>query len=200
MDPRLTTKMMEALSQPFSPRVVNWKPQATSKDGKKALAVPYVDVRDYQHRLNSVMAADWSDDYEVLNEGAVVICRLTVGGVTRTDVGESSPDGQNTATSALAQAFKRACVKFGLGAYLYKMPKRWEEYDTQRRRFSDAALSRLRKLGPTNLAALRYGDGSKLGTNPAETKAYHAYANAIGNPPQDIATLRRWLGDSTKQE
>jgi len=50
--------------------------------------------------------------------GKVVVCRLTIGGVTRADVGEAPPNDENTAATALAQAFKGACVKFGMGAYL----------------------------------------------------------------------------------
>jgi hypothetical protein len=190
MEPRLTPKTMAALSQPFPAQVVNWKPQATSKDGKKALAVPYVEVRAYQDRLNEVMGADWSDDYEVLDGGAVVVCRLTIGGVTRTDVGESNPGDQNTATSALAQAFKRACVKFGLGAYLYRLPGRWEEYDSQRRRFTNTALARLQRLAQAG--GLRYEDGTMLSDNPAEAKAYHAYLQAESRPPASLTSLRQW--------
>ena len=190
MEPRLTTETLAALSQPFPAQVVNWKPQATSKDGQKALAVPYVEVRAYQDRLNEIMGADWSDDYEVLDSGTVVICRLTIGGVTRSDVGESNPSNRNTATSALAQAFKRACVKFGLGAYLYHLPGRWEEYDSQRRRFTKGALARLQRLAQAG--GLRYGDGTALSDNPAEAKAYHAYLQAEGRPPDSLSALRQW--------
>ena len=196
MEPRLTTETMAALSQPFPAEVVNWKPQATSKDGKKALAVPYVEVRAYQDRLNEILGADWSDDYEIHDCGTVVVCRLTIGGVTRADVGESNPNDQNTATSALAQAFKRACVKFGLGAYLYRLPGRWEEYDSQRRRFTSAALTRLQQLAQAG--GLRYGDGTALSDNPAEAKAYHAYLQAESNPPESLATLRRWADSLSK--
>jgi hypothetical protein len=36
----------------------------------------------------------------------------------------SAGHNQNTVAGALAQAFKRACVKFGLDEYLYRLPKR----------------------------------------------------------------------------
>jgi hypothetical protein len=44
------------------------------------------------------------------------------------------------------QATNRTCVKFGLGEYLYRLPKTWAEYDAQKRAFTDAALVRLQKL------------------------------------------------------
>jgi hypothetical protein len=203
METRLTAEMMQSLGEPFAAEAVQWKPQVTNKDRTRALAVPYVDVRSYVDRLNAVMGADWSDDYEVVEAGAVVLCRLTVGSVTRSDIGEADPEGQNTATSALAQAFKRACVKFGLGAYLYRMPRRWEEYDAQARRFTDAALLRLRQLAGGSGADRdgrrpRYGDGSPVGDNPAEVQSYRAYVQATGRPPDNVKALREWAAKLPK--
>lgn len=124
------------------------KPGATNQDKTRGLALADVDLRHYIDRLNEVAGADWSDDYEVQDGGKVVLCRLTVAGVTRSDVGEAAPNDENTATTALAQAFKWACVKFGLGAYLYRLPRLWVEYDAQRKRFTDAALARLQAVVP----------------------------------------------------
>jgi hypothetical protein len=104
-----------------------------------------VDLRHYIDRLNEVAGPDWSDEYQVQDGGKVVVCRLTIGGITRSDVGEAKPNDENTATTALAQAFKRACVKFGLGAYLYRLPRTWVPYDPQRRRFTHAALTQLQQ-------------------------------------------------------
>ncbi|MGC9335886.1 MAG: Rad52/Rad22 family DNA repair protein [Anaerolineae bacterium] len=133
--------LLSELAKPFDPGRVDWKPQATS--GSRALAVAYADARTYQDRLNEVAGADWSDDYQVLDDGAVVLCRLSVCGVTRSDIGEAPKSDQNTATSALVQAFKRACVKFGVGRYLYDLPKTWVDYDPQRRRLTQRAMRNL---------------------------------------------------------
>lgn len=60
-------------------------------------------------------------------------------GVTKSDVGDYplASDDENPATSAAAQAFKRACAMFGLGRYLYTLPRRWGDYDDERRTFVD---------------------------------------------------------------
>ena len=190
METRLTPEVMKRLSEPFAPDLVSWKPQAVSQDGTRALAVAYVDVRDYQERLNAVVGADWSDDYEVIHNGAVILCRLTVAGVTRADIGESDPDEQNVATSAIAQAFKRACVKFGLGAYLYRLPKTWAEYDPQRKTFTPAGLAQLQKLAGGPETATRFGDG---GAVPENARPYYqAYVQALGQPPANLEALREW--------
>lgn len=137
-------ELMEELAKPFDPDRVEWKPQATK--GPRALAIAYADARAYQDRLNAVAGAEWSDDYEILAGGAVVLCRLTVAGVTRSDIGEAPANDRNTATSALSQAFKRAAVKFGIGRYLYDLPKAWVDYNPQRKRFTPEGRRQLRAI------------------------------------------------------
>ena len=193
----LTRELMEALALPFPAEAIQWKPGATNGDKTRGLALAYVDLRHYIDRLNEVAGPDWSDDYEVQVQGTVVLCRLTICGVTRSDVGEAPPNDENTATTALAQAFKRACVKFGLGAYLYRLPRMWVEYDAQRKRFTDAALARLQQAVSSGNGAQadngdRYGDGSPLNGNPAERDAYCAYVEAMGKPPENVTALRQW--------
>jgi hypothetical protein len=198
----LTRELMEELAQPFPADAVQWKPGATTQDKTRALALAYVDLRHYIDRLNEVAGPGWSDHYEVQDGGKVLVCSLTVCGVTRSDVGEAPPDDQNTATSALAQAFKRACVKFGLGAYLYRLPRLWVEYDGKR--FTDRALSRLQQAassggGYQGNGRDRYGDGSPMNGNTAEREAYRAYMQAMGRPPQNVEALRQWYSLSATE-
>lgn len=138
------SQILDALSEPFPSKEVEFKPGATNKEKTKALALAYVDSRPYIQRLNQV-SPDWHDEYQVsmLPDRVVVLCRLTIAGVTRTGDGECLLGGSgeesdraepNAVTTASAQAFKRACVKFGLGAYLYALPQVWCEYDHQKRR------------------------------------------------------------------
>jgi hypothetical protein len=46
-------------------------------------------------------------------------------------------------TVAEAQSFKRACAMFGLGRYLYELPSVWTEFDSQRKRITDAGQKEL---------------------------------------------------------
>jgi hypothetical protein len=147
----LTREILEKLAAPFPVEEVSFKPGATTRDKTKAMALAYVDPRAYMDRLNEVCGGDWSDHYTVQNDGQIVVCGLTIFGVTRTDIGEddstdtSDRGPKNKATTSAAQAFKRACVKFGLGAYLYRLPRTWAEYDNEKRCFTDAALAKLAK-------------------------------------------------------
>jgi hypothetical protein len=140
----LTDEVLQELAKPFPPDVIQFKPGATTKDNTKALALAYADTRAYLDRLDEAVGAGWGDDYEVSPDGQRVVCRLTIGGVTRCDVGECDTVDKNTTTSAAAQAFKRAAAKFGLGRYIYNLPSQWVAYDKQSRRFTDQALATLR--------------------------------------------------------
>lgn len=141
--------VIEALGQPFPVSDIEWKPGALNRERTKALALAYVDSRAYIQRLNLV-APDWEDRYVVttLPDRIIVVCSLTIGGITRTGDGEAllfhqdrNGDTQpeaNPLTTASAQAFKRACVKFSLGAYLYSLPQTWCDYDDKSRRITQA--------------------------------------------------------------
>ena len=195
----LTKEMMEGLAQPFPAEAIQWKPGATAKNQTRALALAYVDSRYYQDRLNEVVGPGWSDDHAVqlMGQKVVVVCTLNLCGVVRTDVGECELADPNAATTAKAQAFKRACAAFGLGAYLYRLPRMWVEYNAQHKRFSDAALARLQQVVSSGNRSQPpddecYGDGSPLNGNAIEREAYYAYIEVTGIPPEDVSALRQW--------
>lgn len=191
------TELMNELSKPFDADRVEWKPQATS--GDRALAIAYADARAYQDRLNEIAGADWSDEYDVLDGGAVVLCKLTVCGVTRSDIGEANPGDRNTATSALAQAFKRAAVKFGIGRYLYDLPKTWVDYDAKRKRITPEGQRELdavlaggeieRSATRTTVAPSGNGNGKPNATT--FWTLYHEHG--AGRIPE--AQARQWAGE-----
>lgn len=127
----------QALAAPFELTEVKFKPQAVS--GNRALAVPFVDARVIQDRLDDVLGVmGWQDRYQCLPDGAVV-CRLRirVGAewITKEDVGGQSeqPDEGDRRKAAFSDALKRAAVKFGIGRYLYRLKPQWVDYDPQKR-------------------------------------------------------------------
>lgn len=106
------------LRRPFTERAVKFKVQATwPKAGPNAaLIVPYIDARLVVERLNTVCPDLWHDEYG--EPGDTLLCRLTIDGITRPDVG-SGYRGKGLYSDAL----KRAAVKFGVGVSLYAVPK-----------------------------------------------------------------------------
>lgn len=64
---------------------------------------------------------------------ATVKGRLTVLGVTREDIGEAGEGNLGTLKAASSDALKRCAVQFGIGRYLYDLPKQWVDWDDARR-------------------------------------------------------------------
>ena len=128
------SELHQKLRKPFAVDDVSFRPGQTSHNSGRVQALPYAEPRVYEDRLNEVLGADWSCRFLPWGEKRL-LCELSVrvhddvGGVreiTRTSTGEwDSGDKIAQGTSAEAQAFKRACSKFGLGRYLYDVPALW---------------------------------------------------------------------------
>jgi hypothetical protein len=119
---------------------------SVSRDKKRAQALPYAEPRVYEDRLDEVLGPDWSCRFVSWGEKRL-LCELSVRvedgagamrEVVRTSTGEfGDQDKIAQGTSAEAQAFKRACSKFGLGRYLYDVPIAWVAYDESGRRLTE---------------------------------------------------------------
>jgi len=160
--------VLEKLAQPFPAEVIEWRPGQVK--GNRAQALPYVDSRVYMDRLDEA-APGWLDDYSLhITDGKlIVVCELEVAGVRRCDLGEARLDDENAATKAAAQAFKRACAKFGLGRGLYEWPRIWADYDPQRKTFTPEAWKLLRSK------AVEFTRGKAATTaSSVETKPDHS--------------------------
>jgi hypothetical protein len=110
------------------------------KDGKPwALIVPYFDARYAMERLDEIFGPHgWCDDAIAYEHG--VICKVTVFVEVEADAVKhtrsvSKTDGAQYSDvegfkGAHSDAFKRACVKLGLGRELYGMKNVWAETST----------------------------------------------------------------------
>jgi hypothetical protein len=144
MSTKTLEEILQELRKPFHPADVYWKPGMVSKDGAKALAMPYATLRAYQNRLDDICGADWSVTYTPWGEK--IVCHLTIGGVTRSSTGEPDSQAEKSeiaGTASEAQAFKRACCMFSLGRYLYQLPTVWVDYDPQAKAFTAQAKVKL---------------------------------------------------------
>ncbi len=131
------------LAAPFPENVIGWKAQVTTKDGKKALAVPYIDARDVQDRLDAVLGiGNWESHFRVLDHGGVICTlRLFIDGrwIEKEDADGLSdqPDDGDKLKAAVSGSLKRAAVQVGIGRYLYRLPDFWCAYDSQRRQVTE---------------------------------------------------------------
>ena len=153
-EPAKVKEIIEALSEPFDEEYIQWKPQTITKDKKKAQAAAYIDTRAAYDRLNDVLGnGGWFDLAEVTftNEfgkktgwkeeekiNPVTKCLVTihmgiVGVGLHSGVGEGWGADDNAYTIAFAQALKRAAVPFGMGRYLYDLPKVYHPIDAYKK-------------------------------------------------------------------
>lgn len=120
--------LIERLSEPFPESEVKWRVGKTNKDKTKILKFAYAEPRAYEDRLDQVCPGAWHVTFEPWGENRIICC-LTIHGITRSSTGEQTTSSNNAGTIAEAQAFKRACSKFGLGRYLYHLSTGWEPCD-----------------------------------------------------------------------
>ncbi len=128
---------------------IKWKPGAVAKGGSKALGLAYVDSRDVYNALDQ-HAPGWSTHVVSITQvgSAVhVAVSLTIDGIARTDCGTGAD-----APEAFAQGVKRAAAQHGLFRGLYDLGATWAEYDGERKQFTHAGLTALRRTLPADTA------------------------------------------------
>lgn len=179
----MNENILQELKRPFHPSAIEWKPQATTKDGSKAMAAAYADLRAYQNRLDEVCGMDWSVTYTPW--GDRIVCHVTIKGVTRSSSGEGDKQSEKSeiaGTAAEAQAFKRACAMFGLGRYLYEFPTSWVEFDGKT--FTESGKKKLDQM-----VAQHYQRHTTTQVQPTPPTTTQAPSNGNGHtqapPPED---------------
>ena len=192
MGEELTREQLEQLRKPFPASKISFKCQTKPNEKGNSLVVAYIDARDVMERLDDVVGPDWSDRYEKAGTERGLVCYLTVGGVTRADVG--SDDNENEpAKSAFSDAFKRAAVKFGVGRFLYDLPKMWAKARPVGKSFvlEDGEIERLRRQVDDFLAGRKpAGASGTFGYNPDSAGAAKP-ASRPGAASPAVAPSRR---------
>ncbi|MDT3681207.1 MAG: hypothetical protein ROY82_01840 [Truepera sp.] len=190
--------LLQRLAEPFDASEIKYRAGATNRDKTKAIALAYADPRAYEDRLNLLVPGEWHVQFTPWGEHRL-ICHLTILDVTRSSTGESGDSNPDIAgTSAEAQAFKRACTKFGLGRYLYSLPTQWVDYDANTKQLKGsptlAAPQRAPQsrelvsdaIGPKR-AALMQKELAKLGVARRDQLAYAT--SVLGREVPDLAAL-----------
>lgn len=116
-----------ALFAEFPQHLVSWRAQTLTNDGKKAMALAYIDARDVMNRLDKVVGPScWQDRYEETAKGRV-ICTLSlcIDGIWINKSDGAGVTDVEADKGAISDAFKRAAVKWGIGRYLYALETPW---------------------------------------------------------------------------
>ena len=120
---KTNAEFLSELNKNLSKEIAHkWRVQSFSKNKPSATVVAYIDARDASDLLNEYAIYGWSDEY------------YEVSGNTYCKVGVVMPDGtvqyrsdcgvesnQDAEKGQASDAFKRACVKWGIGRFLYSL-------------------------------------------------------------------------------
>jgi len=130
ISPTDVREMMKKLAEPFDPSEIRWRAGSHSEKNNqvRAMALAYIEARAAMDRLDSAVGSgNWRDEYLPGPSGEGIICGVSIliGGewVTKWD-GAENTDFERV-KGGLSDAFKRACVKWGIGRYLYRFPAKW---------------------------------------------------------------------------
>jgi len=144
-----THELAAALAAPFPADRVSWKPQAISRDKKRALAVAYIDARDVAQRLDDAVGPlNWQVDHKQVGDQIVTglgirdpetgafICKWDTGFVGGAD-SESEDTQMKARKGTISDGLKRAGVLWGIGRYLYRLPKVWVDFDAEHKKLAN---------------------------------------------------------------
>src|SRR5512142_1776765 len=202
MGRELTREILEQLRKPFPAGKISFKCQTKPSENGNSLVVAYIDARDVMERLDEVVGPDWSDRYEKAGTAKGLVCYLTVCGVTRADVGDDDNENEPV-KSAYSDAFKRAAVKFGIGRFLYDLPKMWAKAKPAGKSYvlEDGEIERLRRQVDDALAGKRAapapGDGASAGgaPRPAAKPAAPTRSTSAEKKAGEASDLRKRHGE-----
>lgn len=135
---------LNKLKEPFSLRFISWRAGKIDEAAGLAEALPYVDARAVQIRLDDVLGpTNWSVRFtEVIAGNRLVAVRCTLAlrvegvWVEKEDAAPVSPRDDSSAEFALkgaySDALKRAAVQWGVARYLYDYHRQWHPVDKRR--------------------------------------------------------------------
>ncbi len=140
-------EILKQLREPLSEKQVSWRVGATNADKTRGQALPYIDNRIVQNRLDDVVGpSNWKNRYEeviVDNRLLAVRCIISVKtdgewvdkeDAAHLDESSTSSNARELAGKGVySDAMKRAAVQWGIGRYLYDYAAPWVALDEKGR-------------------------------------------------------------------
>lgn len=118
--------IFQELSAPFDPAEISWRAGPKNKENTSALAFAYADARVFMDRLDAVVGPDgWQNKYSHANGKTVCDLGIRYGGEWIWKADGAGDTDNEAEKGALSDAFKRACVRHGIGRYLYEIKGPW---------------------------------------------------------------------------
>lgn len=148
-------EIMQALAAPFPARDVEWRVQNTNKEHTRGMAVPYIDSRAIQNRLDAVVGIyNWKPEYRPWHQvekvdkdrqqrgpaNASQLCGLSIYCAERQEWIQKWDAAENSdiepVKGGISDSFKRAAVLWNVGRYLYDLEPVWVDVEPRGRSYA----------------------------------------------------------------
>jgi len=138
--------MFDDLKKPFPSSEIRWRVAQcgiSSQGTPWAQVLAYIDARAAMDRLDDVVGQEnWKNEFRQVD--GYKMCRVSIH--TGSEWVYKEDGAENTDIEAekggLSDAFKRACVHWGIARYLYRLPATWAECSTEKQRGWNKAKTR----------------------------------------------------------
>ena len=192
-------EILKKLKSPFPYEDIDWKVQVTNKDKTRGMAVPYLDSRAIQKRLDDAVGAmNWTNEF-MLWQDKSQICGIGLYDAERGAWVMKYDGAENTdiepVKGGLSDSFKRAAVLWGIGRYLYDMESIWVEIEPSGKsyRIKKSEYDKLRRHYDESVAALSDGapapkaqSQNEAGQEPPETEDYNHIIKATSDSGKSV--------------
>ena len=129
---------LSKLAEPFRANEIDWRIGSKFSNDTKAYVLAYMDARAPMKRLDDVCGVEgWQNRHPYAN--GKTCCEIGIwmgeshGWVWKANgAGDTAIEGDK---GAFSDSFKRACVQWGIGRYLYDMPRTVVDIEAQGRSF-----------------------------------------------------------------
>lgn len=195
----MTEAQKQKLLLPFPASDIEWRTAYTNTEKTKGFAVPFVDSRAIQERLDKIFGPEnWQNEFTVApsaeGKSSAYVCAISVYSPERNEWIKKS-DGSGATDiepvkGGLSGALKRAASVLGIGRYLYSLEGKWVEIEPRGSSFV------IKQSEYKNLAAHynRQMDArkkaQKAGNAPAEPQKTDAPPKAAEKPQETPAGIK----------
>jgi len=144
--------LIKKLQEPFAAKRIKWRPGPTNERARRnnsnltpqAIALPYIDARDVMWRLDRAAGAfNWQTN--IKNQGGVMLKGI---GIKNPDTREwtwrwepgaidGADESKRSILGAASVALRRAGAEWGIGRYLYHIPRTWVGYNPQTKKLTE---------------------------------------------------------------
>ena len=195
----MTEAQKQQLLLPFPASDIEWRTAYTNAEKTKGFAVPFVDSRAIQERLDEIFGPEnWQNEFTVApsaeGKSSAYVCAISVYSPERNEWIKKS-DGSGATDiepvkGGLSGALKRAASVLGIGRYLYSLEGKWVEIEPRGSSFviKQSEYKNLAVHYNQQMSARK--KAQKAGNAPAEPLETNAAPKAAEKPQENTTGIK----------